>query len=98
MSTFSELRKCPVNVGPMKVDLQHGTLHGPLALCFLSLLTAPGQLVLFGLAAASSRLGLTMVRDALFGALLIGAAMVSGTIHRRNRSSPTSARHQGASA
>jgi Vitamin K-dependent gamma-carboxylase len=81
MSPFEVIRSSRPTPGPMRVDLQNGSLRGVLALGFLCLVTMPGQLAVFGLAAASSRVGATLIRDTLFCALIIFSVMFARTAY-----------------
>jgi hypothetical protein len=94
MSPFGAIRFCSATAGPAKVKLQNGSVTGVLALGFLCLVTAPGQLALFGLAAASSRVGLPLIRDTIFCALIIFSATLTHTILRHG--SPTQPHHHAA--
>jgi hypothetical protein len=79
MSTFDELRRSPATIGPLNVVVGHRTLGRLLSVCFLTLLTAPGQLLALGFVATTSRLGLFAARSVGFVGLTVLLVIVGAT-------------------
>lgn len=87
MSPFAALRLCRLDAGPLKVDLERCSLSGLPAFGFLCVLTMPGQLALLGVAAASTRLGASLVRDTIFGTIVVLLVKLVVTIRGHGKAS-----------